>query len=607
MKVTFFHLSNMNAVFMLMMIMTLLISSASTQLSFARAQIQEQEDQIGPYTANFTSTNEPPPEPRVTTQFDKEPIRVVSELPKSNSTLLGTEPEHNNNWIPANHDVFGTRYSNQTIIGKENVNQLEVKWILNSEFPIEDPPLVIGDKGYVYDNGGNLLAVDLNTGLNLWKVDTGDGGFMHGLTYDNGVLFGGSGHNGTIMAFNATNGNRIWESAVLGPTEVGYNIPTIPLVWNDYVIAGSAGGDLPTFPGVVQGNVTAINRTNGEIIWNLRTTAGDWVTPKAEMIPPNGGGTAWSGFSFDPELGLLYAPIGNATPDFNATSRLTPNYYANNVIAVNITNGQMVWATPFIAYGTVLNVGLPDTHDWDVAFGTSVTKVTYENGTEKKVVIGHDKMGNIIAMDAETGDEIWWETIGTTYRNYSIPKPVSEGGSGEVWPGTQGGVEAFHAIDNNNTLYVATSSGAFNYFVTGLSGYLEPLFEEMENGIGNGTITAIDMRDGSIKWQYNTELPTWVSPLVTNGIVFAGHITEFGYPYPVNEFGAATDTPRIPSGIVLALDKNTGERLWEFNVGAPVGIGGPSVGNGTLLITTGIPAEVPAHEAGSIVAFGLPN
>ena len=100
---------------------------------------------------------------------------------------------------------------------------------------------------------------------------------------------------------------------------------------------------------------------------------------------------------------------------------------------------------------------------------------------------------------------------------------------------------------------------------------------------------------------------TWVSPLVINGIVFSGHITEFGYPYPVNEFGAATDTPRIPSGIVLALDKDTGERLWEFNVGAPVGIGGPSAGNGMFLVTTGIPAEVPAHEAGSIVAFGLPN
>ena len=155
-----FHLTKISLIVMLI-IGTVLISSVTTQLSTASAQ--EQESQIGPYTANFTSVDEPPPETIVTTQFDKEPTRVVKILPESNSTLLGTEPEHTNNWITANHDIFGTRYSNQTVIGKDNVNQLEVKWILNNELPIEDPPLVIGDKGYVYDNGGNLIAIDLNT------------------------------------------------------------------------------------------------------------------------------------------------------------------------------------------------------------------------------------------------------------------------------------------------------------------------------------------------------------------------------------------------------------------------------------------------------------
>jgi hypothetical protein len=43
---------------------------------------------------------------------------------------------------------------------------------------------------------------------------------------------------------------------------------------------------------------------------------------------------------------------------------------------------------------------------------------------------------------------------------------------------------------------------------------------------------------------------------ITNGVLFAGHITDFGYPYEVNEFGAATDTPLQPSGIMLALKSN---------------------------------------------------
>ena len=76
------------------------------------------------------------------------------------------------------------------------------------------------------------------------------------------------------------------------------------------------------------------------------------------------------------------------------------------MIAVNVTNGKIVWATPFIAHGTVLDVQIPDTHDWDTSWGSSITKVTLENGIEKKVVIGHDKMGNVMAMDAATGKEI---------------------------------------------------------------------------------------------------------------------------------------------------------------------------------------------------------
>ncbi len=51
-----------------------------------------------------------------------------------------------------------------------------------------------------------------------------------------------------------------------------------PLIWNNYVLVGSDRCDLPPRAGVVQENLTALNRTNGEILWNLKTTAGDWVS-----------------------------------------------------------------------------------------------------------------------------------------------------------------------------------------------------------------------------------------------------------------------------------------------------------------------------------------
>ena len=140
----------------------------------------------------------------------------------------------------------------------------------------------------------------------------------------------------------------------LGNPKVGYSIDAAPIVWKDYIIAGSAGGSLPPGTGFVKGNITALNGTNGKIIWNLDTTTGEWVKPG--KTPPNGGATAWSGGSLDPETGIIYIPLGNPSPNFNASTRQTPNLYSNHMVAVNITNGKMIWATPFIAYGTVLNV-----------------------------------------------------------------------------------------------------------------------------------------------------------------------------------------------------------------------------------------------------------
>ena len=171
--------------------------------------------------------------------------------------------------------------------------------------------------------------------------------------------------------------------------------------------------------------------------------------------PPNGGATTWSGGSFDPETGLLYYPTGNATPDFNATTRQGEQLYANHMLAINITNGKLVWATPFIAQGTVLkNVKIPDTFDHDASWGSTISNVRFDNGTLKKIVVGTDKRGDVIAMDAATGKPIWWTVLGTIYGTNVDPQA---NGSSLVIPGATGGVQAYHAADNDNLIYLATT------------------------------------------------------------------------------------------------------------------------------------------------------
>jgi alcohol dehydrogenase (cytochrome c) len=526
-------------------------------------------------------------------------------LPKSKGTDTGLEPEHKDDWINPNHDIYYTRSSEQTTIGKDNVDNLRVKWILNSDFPIENPPLIIGDRGYAQDNAMRVLAFDVNTGLNLWKFDPGvadkqnqqlpRGVFSHGITYDGGVIFAPTGANGTVVALNATDGDLLWQSASIGDPRLGYRLPMPPIVWRDYVIAGSALGDEPPFAPAAKGSITAFNRTNGEKIWNISTVTGAWV--EGENAKKNGGATIWSGGSLDPEAGVIYFPTGNAAPDFNATSRPPPNPYTSSVIAVDIKTGRILWDT--------VSVSATDEHDWDTAWGTSLAKVKTDSGDVMQVVIAQNKRGEGFALNAEDGSVLWNKTIGIEFRTYAQPTLF---GSGEVWPGANYGVEAYNANDNE-TAYFAASNMGFNFFTNeqGTSGHVVPLFDAIENGIGNGTVTAIDIATGKVKWEHPTDFPTWVSPAVSNGVVFSGHVTAPGKPYEYGDFGAPTETPLLPSGIVIALDKDTGKQLWEFNVGAPIGIGGPSIGHGMLFVTTGSPAEMGSNKGGYIVAFGLPD
>lgn len=299
-------------------------------------------------------------------------------------SYTGTEDVNNNNWLFLNHDIYGTRNSNQSIITRDNVNKLELKWRLLNDFEFQGPPIIVNNIGYVQDYVGNILAFNSSNGKILWKSNPGNGPTM-GLAFDRGVVFASTAINATVAAINATTGKTKWISNPLGNPVLGYSIDSHPMIWKDYVIAGSGGSGLPPGLGMVRGNITALNRTNGEIIWNFATTVGEWIEP--DKTPPNGGATAWSGGSIDPDNGIMYIPLGSASPNFNASTRQSPNLYSNHMVAINVTNGKILWATPFISHGTVLNVSIPDTHDWDTSWGSTVSKVSLQNYTEKKIVV----------------------------------------------------------------------------------------------------------------------------------------------------------------------------------------------------------------------------
>ena len=495
----------------------------------------------------------------------------------------GMEEKNKDNWVSVNHDIYGSRNSNQTQIDKSNVGDLKVKWRLNNTYEIQDPPIIVNGSGYFQDYVGNIISFDTLTGNIKWRLEL-DGGPTMGLYLSDGIIYATLGTKAKIISVDPKNGEILWESPKLGDTGLGYAINSPPLIWKDYVIAGSGGSGLPPGKGFVKGNITALNKTDGSILWNIDTTTGAWV--ENGKNPPNGGATAWSGGSIDANTGIAYIPLGSASPNFNASTRQSPNLYSNHMVAVDINQGKIIWATPFIAHGTVLKVKVPDTHDWDTSWGSSISSIKFDNGSSKKIVIGHDKMGNVIAMDALTGKEIWWTTLGKQIHTDILPSPS---GSGMIW---SYGVYNYHAVDED-TLYITATNRGLNFYTDGLSGHKEDPENSIEQGLVNGTIYALDKKSGVVKWKIDTDFPPRVSPLVSNGILYTGYI-KFGENYR--------------TGIIMALDKNTGEKLWEYDVRGSIAPVGASIGNGMLFVPTDkvnlYPNEDDDNEVGgSIVAF----
>lgn len=143
------------------------------------------------------------------------------------------------------------------------------------------------------------------------------------------------------------------------------------------------------------------------------------------------------------------------------------------------------------------------------------------------------------------------------------------------------------------TLYITATNRGLSFFTDGLSGHKIAPKNSIEQGLVNGTRYAIDKKSGNIKWKLDTEFPPRVSPLVSNGIVYTGFI-QF------------KDKER--TGIILALDKNTGQKLWEYHVNASISPAGASMGNGMLFVPTDVANSSPNKDeedkiGGSIVAF----
>jgi alcohol dehydrogenase (cytochrome c) len=478
--------------------------------------------------------------------------------------ILGARSEPDN-WLTYYGTYDGQRYSELDQINKDNVRRLTPAWVFQagavgmqsgaSTYSFEASPIVVEGVMYVSGPDGRAWAIDAKTGEELWR-------YKHASPYDVSLCCGNVnrgvavGHgkvymytlNAHLIALDARTGEKVWD-VVNGDVRAGESGSVAPLIVKDMVICGSAGGEFG-----VRGHLDAFDAQTGERRWRC------YMVPKpgepgSETWPDDGeawqrgGANCWVTPTYDPDLELLFQGTGNPAPDFDGAVRPGDNLYTDSTVAVDVNTGQIRWHYQFTP------------HDlWD--YDSTMENVLFDAPDGRKLLAHADKNGYFFVLDRTNGelvrvfpfvDRITWGEI--TPEGKVTPKvyPDEEGVPVHFWPGPAGGKEWTHMSYSRQTglIYVpvqevgATATRRRREFKESIPYWGAGVAVDLEDFYG--FVSAIDPLTGEEKWRWRNEYPMCASNVTTaGGLVFQG----------------------TPTGEFVALDAETGEKLWSFQCGS---------------------------------------
>ncbi|MGE0408231.1 MAG: pyrroloquinoline quinone-dependent dehydrogenase, partial [Amphiplicatus sp.] len=361
------------------------------------------------------------------------------------------EPTSTDDWRYYGNSQKGTRFSPLTQITPENVADLEEVWRFRTGVPYEfkNTPIQIDDSIYMCASGNIVISIDAATGEEKWRFNPLNK--LSGWTWDDlkrgntftrgcrGVSYyeAGEGYAGAcpariltgttdarLIAINARTGERCEDFGEngevdlregLGPHPVfAYFHSSVPLVAGDKVVVGGWVVDNQEL-GNPSGALRAYDAIDGSFEWAWDIgRPGDNGFPKDGEIFTRGTPNVWSLMSYDPELDLLYAPTGNASPDYyGAKRRAIDDAFNASVVALKAGTGELVWS-----YRTV-------NHDlWDYDAPSQPTLVDIrKDGKRVAALVQPTKRGEIFLLDRRTGKPIW---PATDCPNRAEPTPAGE-------------------------------------------------------------------------------------------------------------------------------------------------------------------------------------
>ena len=464
-------------------------------------------------------------------------------------------------WMQPNGNYENTRVASSDI-DAENVGELDVAWSqpLTGAGPFgafAATPLISEDGvAYVQDLGSNVAAYDLETGEQLWSVEYDQPTIgPNGLAYEDGVVFGVT--NGEIFAIDAETGDEVWKKKVLdyefGVAE-GQNLGfTIQPAVRDGVLylaeAAKTGG----------GRALAFDAQTGDQLWAFDTTD----QPARDRTPSGG---AWNTPLVD-DSGDAYYSIANGyyspnSPAFTQNERL----YTDSLVKLDGETGELLWH-----YQALPN----DFWDWDL----HLSPVLAQSGDDD-VVVTSGKLGYVIAVDPDTGDEIWKTAVGR-HNGHDDASRMQLAGTlelpetpFEILPGPYGGVETNLAV-HDGKVYAA---------VVNLPGHFKTPADlnrpvaEVDFAEGTGEIVRLDLATGRIDWSVDVDTMPLGAVTISNDLLFT---TLF-------------------DGRVVAYSLDDGSEVWSARL--PAGTNSPlAIAGDTLVTAAGFPQG--AGQQAELVVF----
>lgn len=344
-------------------------------------------------------------------------------------------PSDTTDWRHYGNSAKGTRFSSLDQITPENVGSLTEVWRYKTNIPHEfkNTPIQVNDKIYACTPGNIVVAVNAKTGEEAWRFNPENkltGSTWERLAMGNTFTRGCRGisfHESTseaaascprriltgttdarLFAINADTGERCSDFGENGEVDLrvglgphspfGYFHSSVPLIAGDVVVIGGWVVDNQELQNP-SGSLRAFNAIDGSFTW-----AWDIGRPGDNTLPPEGEtftlGTpnVWSMMSYDPERDLIFAPTGNASPDYYGGKRRDIDDAINaSVIALKGSTGEFVWS-----YKTVNH----DIWDYDVPSQPTLIDIT-KDGERIPALAQPTKRGEIFLLDRRDGTPIW--------------------------------------------------------------------------------------------------------------------------------------------------------------------------------------------------------